>query len=496
MASKLNDMVAQTSGALPDRVAAMSPVSQMNADLVDQLMKMQKGQNDLELQRQKILNAGPVVAPGTGTKQALTGLPGILALLGAGGAAAFGGAQGGEAATGILAGLGQAGQDINANQANAANQQNLMRKEQLSSIEDQQKQTQDILAANQTRLASMIQANPTLFVDPTTGESVIDPRLIGYTATGFLIPIDPGANYALKKNAELKDNQYKTGLDLLLKGETEERRQVGAQIINNTLGLNLPVDQVAKMPELTDEELSKSLLSNPNLDPLSVYRAINYARTNNLPMSDTSVATMVQAKTDKVASLQGKVAGLLATFTARLGQGSPDLMNAPLETQLGFAFPDDAGAQVLLKKELMGTSAFQTGLSSKELVSMIASQAAPMLHIWDYSPDAVKAMDPTIQSVDDIYNFAVKNIGTALDNFGEADVHASATQVGLDIATLANVYQSAGADPREANILAGKDVMDLKKKHTTGTNRLNMEEYKSDFLSLLKSAREQSKAGK
>jgi len=65
----------------------------------------------------------------------------------------------------------------------------------------------------------MLTTRPELFIDAQTGESVVDPRLLGFAATGFIIPIDPAVNYHLKQKTARAEALTKNGMELILKGD-------------------------------------------------------------------------------------------------------------------------------------------------------------------------------------------------------------------------------------------------------------------------------------
>lgn len=142
--------------------------------------------------------------------------PGLLQRLlspqGIAGAAATGLAGalgGGEAALGV--GVGALGglQQLEEARRSAAD-------EAIGTLSEQRDKALDRLEKAQNRISTLLQSNPDLFADPLTGESTIDPNLLGLLATGEDIRLDPTTRRKLARRDEMwqrRDQHFRDALE-------------------------------------------------------------------------------------------------------------------------------------------------------------------------------------------------------------------------------------------------------------------------------------------
>lgn len=352
MPDKLDSLVKSNSGSMPSRQSAGGFDQQATKDLLDQLVSNQD-------RIDKLLEARNNV-PGAGS--ALKSLPGILAMLGTGAAAASGAPDAGAS---LMNGfIGQV------EQKQAAEQ------ERIDAVRDD---TMKLLEANRQRLTTMLTNRPELFIDDKTGMSMVDPRALMYAATGMAMPIDPGINYRLQKQTDRVRTMVEVGTNMILNGDTPDKRRQGGAMVDNALGLDLGPDFYDAIVGMDESNAWISVLTNNNLDTNASLHAWTYARQNGLPMADPTVIGMLAPATDTGAggkfTIEDKELALLGELN-KFGQAAgPDFAMLPLEDQIDLAFGERTGDVSLLKQRLMGNDAFGTGLSGDNVLASLNMSA-------------------------------------------------------------------------------------------------------------------------
>lgn len=376
MANTQDDLVAQNSGGYADRLAASNIGQVDTADLVQQLVNLEKQSTELQTKKADVEDSSALGRLGS--------LPGLLTLLAAGGAAAAGGQGGIDVAAGLAGGAIQG--------ARAAK---LVDTERLA---ERIKETQGIIDDQRTRLVTMLQSRPEMFLDPATGKSLVDPRVLGYAATGLLLPIDPGVNYALTKQSQTREAQISTGISLALNGDTPEKRQQGLRIVGNTIGVQFD-DSVMGAIEGGDETaMWEAIASSPAFDTRMTVQAWHWALTNNKSLQDPEVISqLMPAATGRPApdggkfTLDDKVLEVLGEYTEAI-QGVPGVENMSLEQRLDYVFGDDVGKADILKKYFVGSNVFDTGLDGSVIMASITSTAGQLAQLYAMSPRAAAAL--------------------------------------------------------------------------------------------------------
>jgi hypothetical protein len=272
-------------GKRPDRVAAAimggtdmepnsAPVqnSTIGTDLVQQITDLENQSSTLQKQQEEVAGSSALSRMGS--------LPGILTMLAAGGAAAFGGKGGAQVGAGLLSGALQG-----AREGKLVDEQRLAQRRQ---------ETMGIIDDQRTRLVTMLQSRPEMFLDATTGKSLVDPRVLGYAATGMLIPIDPGVNYALTQRSDKAKVQTELGMQLALSGDTPEKRSQGLNILSNVMGA--PFDAALKDAIETGDETTiwTNLAQSPAFNARMTLAAMSYALTSNKTLRDPDVVEMLR----------------------------------------------------------------------------------------------------------------------------------------------------------------------------------------------------------
>ena len=345
----MNDKVSQVSGGQADRVAAIGQAQQpASMDLINQLVQLQ--------QQQEQLNQ----APQASMQNELTSLPGILAMLGSGAAAAFGGEQGREAGAGLMQGFMGARQgEVAAHNENLASQ-----KATLSTAMDKQR----------ARLIQLLQTQPDMFIDPTTGQPAVDPRLLGYAATGFMIPIDPTTNHALKSRVKTKERQFEIGKELFLKGDTADLRASGLEMIGTAHGIQWSDEMYRIAASGNEQDAYLQVMREGYFTPTSVFAAMLHAQQTGksiVEVADQFVQDDTRGADGSTMTLPQATLVALADYGERLA-ANPQLNDPSLSfaEKVELAFPDAGDAP---QRTLLIDKFAETGISPELLARQMES---------------------------------------------------------------------------------------------------------------------------
>lgn len=358
----LNDLVAQVSGGQNDRVAQIGAGQQPAAmDLISQLVSLNQEQQKLHETDPRTMQDEMSSTPG---------IAALLASLGAGVAGALTGGEQGEqllkAGGGFLGGYKQQrGQEVA-----ASNEQLAAETANIDDLINQQRQ----------RLTVLLQAQPEMFVDPNTMEPVVDPRLIGYAATGTLMPINPVANFKLKNRLNTAEQMIALGQEWVMNAESPEQRRRGLTLIGEGLEVNFD-DEVYNAVEAGNEQgVLRTVISKGYFTDESVLRAQAkaYEQGGSLldyvdelvkkdPLEDAEPMTIRQAK-----------AAALQEYAIRLA-ANPEVHDPSLsfkdQIQILFDTPEDQAMAVLLRDEWV------EGVSPEALLADIGSNMDTILKV-------------------------------------------------------------------------------------------------------------------
>jgi len=481
MAGIQDDAVAKVSGSQPDRVAAMgtSGVQVPDlTDLVDKLTKSVEQQNKL----QQIKAEAPTA------KSGLTSLPGILSLLTAATGAATGNenlfAAGAGGVEGSIAGAEQTGQTQRAS-ADAA----------IEALRQEQDQLHG-------RVTNLLTSQPGLFVNPMTGESVIDKRLLGYLATGEMIPIDPGANFQVQRQKYILEKKYSLGLDMMTNGDTEEERRMGAVIINESLRLGYSPEQIQAMAQQAPEIVFNNLIENPNLDPFSVLDAQQYVLENpGKSLADPDVFSLLRPKKTAGKSLTKTEADqkMLDDYSKRLRDAGPEIRSMSFADQISALYADDPGRGDQIRKYFAGVNAFMVNIDPADLMSARNAQIVKLSGTWSNMVSA--GMDPAtmppfrgmgINSMDDIIRYVDDNTDSIIGNLQEKAQFDLSGVRGQKIGQLSQIMGRVGIpDPMKAAI----ESIDLAVKAATVNGVLDTKKFIEEADRQISEAQKAAKEG-
>lgn len=348
----MNDKVAQVSGGAMDRVAAIGQAqTPASVDLINQLVQLQGQQQQLQQQQ----------APNM--QQEMLSLPGLLAMLGGGAAAAFGDEETAQGATGFLEGFMGARQGVvqQAQQSQAAQQA------QLTQAIDQQR----------ARLIQLLQAQPDMFIEPATGQPAVDPRLLGYAATGYMIPIDPTANAAMKGRLRSQEERFKLGKEMFLKGDTADMRAQGLEMIGAAHGISWSDEMYRVAATGNEQDAYMQVMNEGYFTPTSVFQAMLHAQQNG--MSIVEVADMFVKDVDRdeaggVLTLPQATLVALTEYGERLA-ANPQLNDPSLSftEKVELAFPEAGDAkQRTLLIDRFGESGISPELLARQMESSLS----------------------------------------------------------------------------------------------------------------------------
>jgi hypothetical protein len=411
--ASLNELTAENSGSYPDRIAAQAPsadATAANTELVNQLIALQKKQNDLNEAKPKSVG------------DRLTSLPGILALLGGGTAAALGG---------------EAGQSIGAGLIGTAVGGAISgKKDDEASLAAAQKATNEEIDKQRTRLTTLLQSRPEMFIDPVTEESLIDPRLIGYAATGLMLPINPAMNNYLAKQTAGQKARVDLGMDLLKTGDTPAKRRQGAVILDHALKLNLGADFYMNAAGSDERTLWNSLHANPKLDEQHTLEAHVYALTHGLSLDDPSVIGMLAPVDPRSTpmTMDSKILELGNYFNKRIREAGPAIQQLGWEEQVDWVFKGErSGDALLFRKFLAGTTGFNSGVSGSTLIGIAQRMADLKCMLFDIDPTADMFVKAGITSKEQILNNSMNEVQTLSGAYLQGQEDAATQNYGLKL---------------------------------------------------------------
>lgn len=431
MAETLNDLVSQNSGAYPDRISALA--NDNTQDLLSQLVNVTKQQNELALQERQLVDeqAATAQASPLGLKEA------ILTALGLGTAAAVGGAQGGQIATGALSGV--------LGGAEARKRQKLEGLDaQLEGVQSQRSEVAELLDKQRQRLVTLLQSRPDMFIDPESGKPSVDPRLIGVAATGFMIPIDPSVNYTLQKRSAATAAQVELAVKNIMDGETPDQREQGVRLFNDALELNLSAEFVDAVRQEGPDGVWDKLLSNDDLDPVAVINARAYAVRDGKNWYDPDVLEMLRsARTqeassiDTIPKLQIQIMREIDTFAREAGI---DAAAMPIGELIDLRYQDDP-ARATLAKDFLQTPSTD-GVDNETRVRIMLSAGALFTDMFLANPDAAFFKRQGIETADQLWDKIGDFINSSIVYVKQANAEKLAGRQGRDLRRLMEAYAS------------------------------------------------------
>lgn len=454
MADTLDKLVSQNSGSQPDRAAA-SVDTLATQDLIDQIVTNQSKMDSLKQQQADV----------PGTSDFLRSLPGILTMLGIGGAAAAGQ---GEAAAGFGQGLlGQIGAD---------------QKREQKLIGDDRKETLKILQGNQQRLSTMLNSRPEIFVDQE-GNSLVDSRVLMYAATGYAMPINPGINYKLSKQNARTRQVLGVATKLLTSGDPLKAKQ-GGLLVESAIGTKLGDQFFKDIMAMDETERWNAMLGKANLDPLSVLSAWTYSIQNGKPMADVDVLGMIHAKVTpaKPLKMEDAVLTLAGEFNQRVVDGGPAVQNMPFNDQIDYVFGNTReGDAAVFRKFFMGTNVYETGLSGQSLLSMVVNAGDVISSVYRMQPNSPWLKQQGINSPEDIYSS--KGVGAVLESgvawAEEALADNTAQNYGIRLQDIVERLRVDNPDVTEASLAeyGNTKLNEFKAKATSATGRVDVDAF-------------------
>ena len=406
MAGKQDEALAQNSGKRPDRLAAAimggtdmesnsAPVQNatIGIDLVQQITDLENKSSTLQKQQEEVAGSSSLSRMGS--------LPGILTMLAAGGAAAFGGKGGAQVGAGLLSGALQG-----AHEGKLIDEQRLAQRRQ---------ETMGIIDDQRTRLVTMLQSRPEMFLDATTGKSLVDPRVLGYAATGLLISIDPGVNYALTQRSDKAKVQIQLGMGLALSGDTPEKRSQGLNILSNVMGA--PIDDALRGAIETGDETTiwTNLAQSPAFNSRMTLAAMSYALTNNKTLRDPEVVDMLRGAAVGRTVDKLTMSDIHVSVTQEYFDAIADLPNAnelSVDDRIDYAFGSNASKGDVMR-DILGIESANSGLSPEQVMASMTSTygqlAALMVQFPDMTEKAfgIKTPDELAERAYSIYQAGV-----------------------------------------------------------------------------------------
>ena len=432
-------MVAQVSGGADTRAAAAAAPDPQSTDMVDQLTQQLASMGE---SRKKLVDQRDQASGGLGNLKSPEGILSLLTLLAG-------------AATGntnlAAAGVGGATGSMSPDQGSIAAAD--------AGIKAIDKQRGDM----GQRVTTLLSSQPGMFVNPDDLSSSVDPRLLGVMVSGMPIPIDPGANFVIKRDGEEKKRQYDAGLQML-RSDDPYQRSMGAVMVNNTLDLGWSEEQMQTLGNVDESQLLVNLMTASNLDPLSVGRAWIYHMRSGKPITDPDVVTLMEGKKAGEINIEQRHQDLLTKFGTAIQNAGSEMLRQPIETQLAYAFSDQPGELTEMKRWLMGTRAFAPGLDPQDLANGILSSGFNMLQLYAIAPQLFSGMD--INSEGDVWKYTARNAGTMIQNLQEKSSHEIASELGFDMTDLSILYGKNGVDTEEARPMAMTKILELRDQAT------------------------------
>lgn len=425
----LTDLVAKNSGAQPDRVAALSEPSSASTDLLAQLTDLHNQQVALAKSKEEV----PTM------RDDLLSPEGIMSMLGMIGGAASGSRDLAAGGAGLMKGF------MGQGRGEAA--------QQMSSIQESEAALTQAMDAKRRQLTTMLQTRPEMFIDPETGKSIVDPRLLGMAATGYMIPINPAVNYTLQQKSLKKNTMIELGLREATTGDTPERRQAGVQILENAIGVKFPQDVLDAFASQDDWAIWEALLRMPGLLTANTLAAMNHWMENPDLSIRTSPILVGMLEPDITVSAGGTkytvedhYLQLLATWSQAYSI-NPGAYEGMSDTeQIDAIFGASPGDQALLKSKLDKDDPFGVGISTKDFQATIQSLGEWMFKFWELSEGKSKFFtDRGITSTEDLWNHATRIAVEMLPILEQVIKDNGSINRGRAMALMTDFY--AGPDP-------------------------------------------------
>lgn len=367
----LTDQVAGVSGPYQDRVAqiGLNNQSQANLDLINQLTQMNQQYAQLEKNQQDL-----AAQPDANLGEDLRSTEGIVALLGAllggGIAASQGSGQGVEAAGSAL----QSYIGTRGSMVDQYNQSLATKREQAAQMTEQ---SQEMLNQQRQRLITLLQSQPDMFLDPETGQPAVDPRLLGYASTGYMLPVNPWTNHALKNRTRMQEEMIAFGKKLFLEGDTAETRAQGLRVLGQSMGVQWSDAMYRVAASGNERDAYLQLIEDNYFTPDSIFGAMLKGQQEGksivevfdmfvpeLGADETGRKTIPQAQLDALAEL------------ARRMEANPHLFNPELtfddRVREAFADPGEENYRVLLI-DRWGESEVSKELVLRQMESSLAT---------------------------------------------------------------------------------------------------------------------------
>jgi len=329
-----------------------------------------------------------------------------------------------------------------------------------------------------TRLVTMLQSRPEMFLDPTTGKSLVDPRALGYAATGYLLPIDPGVNYALTKQSQMREAQISIGINLATSGDTAEKREQGLVILGNTIGV--PFDDSIKNAIQTGDETQMwtAIAGSPDFDARMTLQAWHWALNNRKPdgspytLRDPEVVgQLMPAAKERLEpagpkfTLDDYTLDVLGEYQQAI-QGVPGAESMTLEQRVDYVFGNDIAKADLLKKYFVGNNVFDTGLSGSMIMQSITNTAGQLAQLYAMSPTAAAALGVT--SPEDIIKRAYAITQEAIPRLVEGVNATVAQDQGYSMRRMEEAIMMAypDTDPFQATTIAAQQMAAIREAAT------------------------------
>lgn len=467
----LTDRVAAVSGGQDDRVAQLGLNQQpASMDLISQLVQLNQQQQELNQQQPATLGDD------------LTGLPGIIAALGAGGAALAGGQdQGGQAAAAFLQSfLGQRKQGIQAQNQALAGQ-----KEMLNDAINQQR----------TRLTQLLQSQPDMFIDADTGLPAVDPRLLGYAATGLMIPIDPSANHAMKNRLKQTEALFDMGKTMFMEGDTAQMRAEGLRLIGQAHGVQFSEDMYRVAFTGNERDAYMQIIQDGYFTPTSVFNAMLHAQQNGLSLPQVADMFVKDTTTDaegNVITMPQATLLALTEYGERLA-ADPALNDPSLSfrEKVELAFPRDAKSQTLLLDRYD-----ESGVSPELLARQMESSLSTIMTLDQFNmldddflaPFNLSKTDPQWQT-----KLAVRfteHLGPALQSLDRQQAAKSVANYRRRVVAAVQAQPGFKDAPIEAvESWALRLVLQMKSDYTTANGTLEYEKFNQALDKVMRNPR-------
>lgn len=481
----LTDRVAAVSGPYQDRVAqlGLNDQNQASVDLINQIAQMSQQQAQLQQQQEDLL-AAPQASLGDEMRSTEGVLAILLSALGGGIAASQGSGQGAEAAASALqAFMGQRqGAVEQYNQSLAAKQEQAMQLNQ---------QSQEMLNQHRQRMITLLQAQPDMFLDPDTGQPVVDPRLLGYAATGYMIPINPWTNHALKNRTRAQEEMIEMGKKMFLEGDTAETRGMGLKLLGEANGVQWSENMYRVAASGNEREAYLELLNRGHFTPDSVFRAMLKGQQEGksiVEVYDMFVPNLGEDATGKKTIPDAQL-DALAELSRRM-EANPHLFDPQLtfDDRVREAFPEpgEENYRVLLI-DRWGESEVSKELIMRQMESSLATIMTLERLLEDGVPEEfLTPYDISKQDPDWATQLAVQFTQHLMPGLQTLEGQIVQKRVATVRTNLEHAVRGfPGFDKAPEDVVRAwslKTVLDLKRKHTrSATGVLNYDAFFTDL---------------